>query len=196
LKSKPLLLFFQPDKKAQPTGATRHASIHRGYTDHFRLADDYIAHLDVVLGSSSDPFVQSRYTGFLAVSTVTVYELTIKTIFREFAQGKHKVLGNFADAYFDRINGKIRLSTLRGEYIKKFGEKYIKRFDRRLAEKENEILRKDGESVKSSYENIITWRNDFAHGGNIPATPTYEEVKRAYTFGKHVLHCLAGTMNR
>ena len=51
------------------------------YSDHFQLADDYLAHLDKTMGSISDPFILSRYTGFLAVSAVTVYELGIKTIF-------------------------------------------------------------------------------------------------------------------
>ena len=123
------------------------------YSDHFRLADDYIAHLDVVLGSITDPVFQSRHTGFLAVSAVTVYELAVKTIFREFARGKHKVLANFTEAYFDQINGKIKLSILREDYIKKFGEKYVKRFDKKLELKENEILRTHGGSVKSSYGN-------------------------------------------
>lgn len=160
------------------------------------MADDYIAHLDVVLSSISDPFVQSRHTGFLAVSAVTVYELAVKTIFREFAQGKHKVLANFTESYFDRINGRIKLSVLRDDYVKKFGEKYVKRFDKKLEKKEKELLSTIGGSVKSSYGNVITWRNDFAHEGNIPATPTYDEVKRAYNLGKHVLHCLAETMKR
>jgi hypothetical protein len=48
------------------------------YTDHFTLADDYITHLDAVIGGITDPFINSRYTGFLSVSAVTVYELALK----------------------------------------------------------------------------------------------------------------------
>lgn len=166
------------------------------YTDHFQLADDYIAHLDTVLGSISDPFVKSRHTGFLAVSAVTVYELAIKTIFCDFARGKHKVLANFTHAYFDRINGRIKIEVLRDDYIKKFGEKYILRFQKKLDFKEKEILRAHGASVRSNYSNIIIWRNEFAHAGNIPTTATYDEVKKAYHYGKHVLHCLDATMKR
>ena len=110
------------------------------YKDHFALADDYLAHVDSVIGTISDPFIKSRYTGFLAVSAVTVYELAIKAIFIKFAEQKHRVLGNFAGAYFERINGRIKADVVKGEYIKKFGEKYVKRFERTLDSKEREIL--------------------------------------------------------
>ncbi|HMH45130.1 MAG TPA: HEPN domain-containing protein [Pyrinomonadaceae bacterium] len=166
------------------------------YDDHFRLADDYISRLDMVMGGIADPFMKSRYTGFLAVSAVTVYELALKTIFQEFAEGKHKVLAVFSSAYFRRINGRIRIEVIRKEYTKRFGDKYSNRFDKKLKDCERRTLQSHRESVKSSYENIITWRNEFAHEGIIPATPTYDEVKKAYTFGKEVIHCLAQSMKR
>lgn len=166
------------------------------YLDHFRLADDYIAHLDTVMGSITDPFIKSRYTGFLSVSAVTVYELAIKTIFVEFAEKKHKVLGNFTNAYFAKINGRIRTRDLRDKYIVRFGDKYLKKFNIRLEKKEKDVLIREGSSVKASYGNIITWRNEFAHEGKIPSTPTYEEVRKSYATGKHVIDCLAESMNR
>jgi hypothetical protein len=58
------------------------------YVDQFQLADDYLAHLDAVIVQITDPFIKSRYTGFLAVSAVTVYELAIKSIFIDFAHRK------------------------------------------------------------------------------------------------------------
>jgi hypothetical protein len=166
------------------------------YNDHFRLADDYITHLDAVISGIADPFIRSRYSGFLAVSAVTVYELALKTIFIEFAQGKHKVLASFTNAYFGRINGRIKLRSIRDDYIVKFGDKYLKRFDRKLDLREREVLRAERASVKAAYANIITWRNGFAHDGLIPSTATYDEVKKAYTLGKHVIQCLAESMKR
>ena len=65
------------------------------YTDHFQLADDVISHLNTVIGGISDPFIASRYVGFVAVASVTVYELAIKEIFIDFGERKHKVLGEF-----------------------------------------------------------------------------------------------------
>ncbi|MHC4454521.1 MAG: HEPN domain-containing protein [Planctomycetota bacterium] len=166
------------------------------YLDHFQLADDYIAHLDTVMVSITDPFITSRYTGFLAVTAVTVYELAIKTIFIDFAMKKHKVLENFTNTYFRRINGRIKTSIVKDEYVSKFGEKYVKRFDKKLKDKEKEILRTEGASVLTSYGNIIEWRNQFAHEGIIPQNATYDEVKKSYNMGKYVINCLAESMKR
>lgn len=166
------------------------------YSYHFQLADDYIAHLDAVMGSISDPFIKSRYVGFLSVSAVTVYELAIKTIFAEFAEKKHKVLRNFTLAYFERINGRIKTKVIKEDYVAKYGNKYVKQFEKYLKIKETEILRAEGASISAAYGNIVTWRNQFAHEGTVPTTATYEEVKKAYYLGKHIIDCLAAAMRR
>ncbi len=166
------------------------------YTDHFKLTDDLIQHLDSILVGLSDPFIESRYTGFLAVSAVTVLELSMKTIFRDFASAKHKVLGTFCEKYFDRINGRIGLDLIKGDYLPRFGLKYQVRFKQRLDKLERQRLRASGSSVKASYGNLITWRHGFAHEGTIPVNATYPEVKRAYGCGKDVMNCLAGCMRR
>lgn len=166
------------------------------FTDHFRLTDDLVNHLDPILAGLNDPFIESRYTGFLAVSSVTVLELAMKTIFCEFASAKHKVLGVFCDQYFDRINGRIGLDSIRKDYLAKFGSKYQTRFTQALDMLERQHLQLSGSSIKASYGNLITWRNGFAHEGNIPANATYPEVKRAYGCGKEVMICLASCMRR
>jgi hypothetical protein len=163
---------------------------------HFQLADDLITHLDITIGGVTDPFIQSRYTGFLAVATVTVMELTMKQIFVEFAAGKHRVLNDFVVGYFDRINGRITLKQIKEEYLTKFGERYKTRFERRLEKLERKSLKESGTSLKSSYGNLITWRNEFAHEGNVPANASYAEVKKSYECAKEVMRCLSGCMNR
>jgi hypothetical protein len=47
-----------------------------------------------------------------------------------------------------------------------------------------------------SYSNLILWRNNFAHVGNVPATATYAEVTQSYEDGKFVIHALAASMVR
>lgn len=164
------------------------------YASHFQLADDIITHLDTVVGGIADPFVQSRYIGFVAISSATVYELAIKDIFCDFSQKKHKILGTFVSSYFDRINGRIKTKILKKDYIPRFGDKYLKRFQKKLDEKEKEYLRTQGISILSAYNNVIEWRNQFAHEGKVPNTVTYTEITRAYRNGKVVIDCLAETM--
>lgn len=166
------------------------------YSDHFKLADDFIAHLDISIGGIGDPFIRSRYVGFVAVSAATVYELAIKDIFRSFAGKKHKVLGNFAQKYFDRINGQVGRDRIENTYLPLFGGKYVQRFRAKMESIELASLKADNVSVKASYSNLLTWRHAFAHEGEIPANATYEEVKKSYQYGCRLIHCLAETMNR
>ena len=166
------------------------------YQDHFKLADDMISHLDSVIGGITDPFVTSRYVGFVAVAGVTVYELAIKEIFFEFAQKKHKVFGNFVDKHFDRINGRIKLEVIREYYLSHFGDKYLQRFGRKIKKADERSIKAREGSIKTAYGNIITWRNKFAHEGKIPSTPTYAEVTKAYYTGKAGIDCLAEAMRR
>lgn len=166
------------------------------YTDRFILADDYIAHLDEMMAGIADPFIQSRYLGFVAISAVTVYELAIKDIFYKFAENKHTVLGNVTRSKFEQINGRIKVASLTSEHIRPFGEKYEKRFKRKLEEREKESLRAGNGSIKAAYGNIISWRHVFVHSGEAPRTTTYPEVKKAYQTGTGVLHTLHETMRR
>ncbi len=166
------------------------------YTDHYRLADDVITHLNAIVAGIQDPFLTSRYIGFVAIASVTVYELAIKEIFIEFGEKKHKVLGEFTRKTFDRINGRIKTKIIRDEYISCFGDKYVKRFAKKLEETEENELRNSGTSILTSYGNVITWRNQFAHEGQIPSTVTYNEITTSYQVGKGVIRCLAETMQR
>ena len=137
------------------------------YTDHFKLADDFIAHLDTSIGGIADPFIRSRYVGFVAVSAATVYELAVKEIFTSFGSKKHKVLGNFVQKYFDGLNGQIGRDRIEKKYLPFFGETYAERFHTKLEKLELTSLKTDKISIKSSYSNLLTWRHAFAHEGII-----------------------------
>ncbi|MCF6210719.1 MAG: hypothetical protein L3K24_08645 [Gammaproteobacteria bacterium] len=166
------------------------------YTDHFLHADDVIAHLNSIVPSITDPLLLPKYVGFVSVAAVTVYELAMKDIFIDFARKKHKVLGNFTEAYFDRINGRIKLKIIKEDYIGKFGRKYQIKFQKNIEKKSKEYLQINHRDIRSSYANLITWRNEFAHEGIINSTTTYDEVIKAYEDGKEVIHCLAESMTR
>jgi hypothetical protein len=166
------------------------------YYDHFRHADDVITHLNGLVPTLTDPLLQVKYTGFVTVAAVTVYELAIKEIFFEFGRRKHKVFGKFTESYFDRINGRVSLKNVREDYCERFGEVYVNRFKKRLESATKAYLRAHGRDLKSSYSNLVTWRNAFAHEGNVPATATYAEVIQAYEDGKEVIHALAVSMRR
>jgi hypothetical protein len=166
------------------------------YSDHFHLIDALIRHLDTILAELNDAFIESYFTGFFAVSSVTVLELSMKTIFLDFATAKHKILANFCNKYFKRINGRISLGDIQDNYLPYFGDKYEKRFKRELDILETRALRTSRTSIKSSYGNLLTWRHGFVHQGTIPSNASYSEVKDAFVCGKQIMDCLAACMHR
>ena len=62
------------------------------YGDHFKLADDLIRHLTPGVAGIADPFLASRYSGFVAVAAVTVYELAVKEIYAPSARPSTRYL--------------------------------------------------------------------------------------------------------
>lgn len=165
------------------------------YEKHFSLVDEYVTHTDDFVSKIHDDFIKSRFTGFLSVNAVTVYELCIKEIFIEFSAKKNKVFGQFMENYFSRLNGRIQIKDIK-DMTKKFGDKYSEKFVQLLDQEENKSLKNSGGSIKSSYGNIIVWRHQFAHAGEVPANATYEEAKRAYILGKEVIVTLERSMKR
>lgn len=165
------------------------------YQDHYKITDDIITHLDPVIRGISDSFISSRYVGLIATAAITSYELAIKSIFIRFAGEKHIALRSFVEAYFVRLNGRIKTSDVKG-MINKFGLKYGKRFDKKIDLAERQFLTTRRESVISCYNNIIEWRHKFVHEGIIPVTVTYDEAVKSYYIGKELILCIDETMHR
>lgn len=164
------------------------------YTDRFITTDNLISHLIPYIDTVPDAKIKSDYAGFLSVSAVTVYELAIKDIFFDFAQKKNVVFGNFIEKHFSRINGKINIADLKGQHIKPFGDKYLKKFEDKLKVKENFVFKNDRKHVRTDYGNLIQCRHSFVHGGAINLT--FNDVISSYKIGKEVIHSLSDAMNR
>ncbi|MGD0282299.1 MAG: HEPN domain-containing protein [Dissulfurispiraceae bacterium] len=164
------------------------------YTDRFRATDNLIAHLTTVVGLITDTEIKANYAGFLSVSSVTVYELAIKDIFCEFAAKKHRVFGTVIEKRFEKINGQIQISDLKGKHIKLFGDKYLRKFKQKLQAKESSFLSTSRISISADYGNLITCRHKYVHTGS--PTLTIDEVIDYFKNGKEVLHCLNEAMKR
>jgi hypothetical protein len=77
-----------------------------------------------------------------------------------------------------------------------FGEKYLVKYKKILAANKKTYLSTNRRDFVNSYNNLITWRNDFAHEGRLTTTVTFDEVVQAYQDGKQLIHCLAVSMVR
>ncbi len=164
------------------------------YSDRFTSTDDLVNHLQPVVTELADESLKSKYAGFLAVNAVTVYELAIKDIFKEFAIKKNYVFGLFAEKYFAQINGRIVLKDLKGQHIKSFGDKYLDKFEKKLKRREKMVLTTLHKDIRSCYSNLIICRHKYVHAG----TPTlsFNEVVENYGIGKEVIHSLHEAMQR
>lgn len=164
------------------------------YSDRFTDTDNVVTHISGAIGGIADIAILSSYAGFLSVSAVTVFELAIKDIFKDFATRKHNSFGVFVYNHFDRINGRIKLKDLKEEHVTSFGIKYKNRFKRLLDQKETASLIAGTGSILSSYGNLITCRHNFVHQGS--PTLSINEVIRCYGLGKEVIHTLNQIMVR
>ena len=166
------------------------------YSAHFAHADAVVAHISGLVPTLANPLLEAKYVGFITIAAVTVYELAIKEIFIEFAKKKHRVLGNFTEKYFERLNGRIKTKEIQETYLPRFGDKYVAQFKKQLAKTSAAYLKANKRDIVSSYRNVITWRHEFAHEGRINVTATYQEAAQAYEDGKVVIACLAQAMVR
>jgi len=166
------------------------------YSQHFQAAKDYIDHTDEIVSAINDPGVKQQYIGFISTSTVTAFELAIKEVLYLFAEKKHRVFGSFVENTYKSINGRITLDDLRKHHIPRFGEKYVKRFNKVLEEQEREYLKQHGRSIKSSYGQILVCRHTFVHQGSVPSNITYEEIVKSFEPGKKVVDTLDQIMVR
>lgn len=164
------------------------------YLNRFVSTDDLVNHLQPIVTVLTDESLKSKYAGFLAVNAVTVYELAIKDIFKEFSTKKNSVFGFFIEKYFYQINGRIILKDLKNQHIKSFGDKYLTKFEKKLSVREKAILSTLGKDVRSSYSNLIICRHKYVHAGS--PTLTFSEVVDNYNVGKEIIHSLYEAMQR
>jgi hypothetical protein len=165
-------------------------------TLNFAHADAIVTHFAALVSPTLDPLIAVKYAGFVSVAAVCAYEMAIKDIFMNFAAKKHPVLGSMARETFERINGRVKYKALKDEYVPLFGSKYSTKFSNAIQRRSREFLRLNGRDIISSYNNVVTWRNDFVHAAHIPATATFAEVVRSYEDGKEVIGCLNSSMDR
>ncbi len=166
------------------------------YTDRFVSLDGLVEHLDTIVPLMRDHFLISHYVGFLNVSIVTVWELSVKDIFLSFAAKKHRSFGTYCGNVLEKMNGRISVKDLKDQHIRRFGEKYLNRFTKLLEVEDRHSLGEAGISIKAAYGNVIVWRNSFAHEGVLPVNASYAETRKGYEAGKVLLACLSKSMTR
>lgn len=148
------------------------------------LTKNVLAHAPPA-GPANDSF-RADLAGLLSTSYVAAFECCVKAIFNNFAQSKKsKVLTSVTEHFFAQINSKIHYDAIGSSYIRPYGVSYHKEFLRLIGEKEDEVLKNQKLSMKTTYANLLKWRHAFAHEGKKLAT--LEEVAASYVVAKEII---------
>ncbi len=131
-------------------------------------------------GLANDDY-RANLAGLLCVFYTATYENCIKECLVRYSYNKHEVFGNFASEHYSKLNSRIKLDDLKG-YVGKFSPDLATIFKRRIDDIEIHGVKSSGDSIKSAYANLLTWRHAFAHEGKKACT--LDEAANAHKLAK------------
>jgi hypothetical protein len=154
----------------------------------FSRIDDLITEINGLVPSGSYRAVQFRadLAGLLVVAMAATYETCVKEVLYEYAN-RHALRN------YEKLNSRVQIRDLK-KYCELFDPAIQVRFKSRLAAKKKSLLDRVGKNIETSYEQILSWRHDFAHAG-IRQT-TIEEAAATHRVGKRILYIFDDAFHR
>jgi hypothetical protein len=147
------------------------------------LIDEIDALVPAVAGYQAVRF-RSDLAGLLVVAIAATYETCVKEVLSNYASSRHADFGSFAVRNYEKLNSRVRVPDLI-TYCEIFDPQIKVRFKSRLSNRKGRLLTRAKENIETSYEQVLTWRHDFAHAWNTKTT--IEEAARTHRIGKRVL---------
>jgi RiboL-PSP-HEPN len=162
---------------------------------HFAKIDALIAEINGFVPSTDYRAVQfrSELAGLLVVAMAATYETCVKDILYEYANRHHVAFGKFALRNYEKLNSRVQINDLR-KYCELFDPAIKLRFRDNLSTRKKSLLDRTGKNIETSYEQILSWRHDFAHA-RIRNT-TIEEAGATHRLGKRVLYVFDEAFSR
>jgi len=125
--------------------------------------------------------IETYLTKYLLILICSNYEKRIRELIIERVKRTNDMdLVSFVDKTYRSSLRSLRLSELRGNFLKRFSEKYLKDFD-------NKIIPNNDTAIK--YGNIVENRNAAAHGGDV--NMTFRELVESIKIAETVISTLA-----
>lgn len=162
---------------------------------HFSKIDALITEIDGLVPSTSYRSVQFRadLAGLLVVAMAATYETCVKEVLYGYANSQHIAFGGYAIRSYEKLNSRVLVKDLK-RYCEIFDPAIQVRFKSRLTLKKKSLLERVGKNIETSYEQILSWRHDFAHAG-IRQT-TIEEAAATHRVGKRILYIFDDAFHR
>lgn len=129
--------------------------------------------LKPVHDSTSDLWLKSRLAGLVTVEAVSSFELAIKQLLIEFCKSRDNVFGSFAERRFQKLNGRIKISDIKGEYLTPLGGSYAAKFEMKLTEASASARAANRDDPALRYQALLQNRHSFVHTGSL--TITFDE---------------------
>lgn len=123
--------------------------------------------------------------GLLVVSMAASYETCVKETLNNFASSHHPKFATFTQNHFSKLSSKVSIRDLYS-YTKTFDQDVHDKFSKSLKRKKDAISTRIGLDFTKCYEQILSWRHDFAHAGI--RNTTIEEAIKTHRMAKRVLY--------
>jgi len=140
----------------------------------------------VPIGTTGADSFRADLAGLLVVTIAACYEDCVKATLIEHAAKRHVDFEEFTAKNFSRLSSRVKVNNLHS-YARLFGSAVEDSFKDKLEKRRRKISDRTGVNIESKYEQILSWRHDYAHGG-IKNT-TISEALNFNLYGIRVLYC-------
>ena len=134
---------------------------------------------------------RSDLSGLLVVSMAASYENCVKEVLISYCGSHHTIFGTFASNQYAKLNSRISLKDL-VDYAKLFGPTTHAMYKDQLSRRRQSILARTGRDICERYEQVLSWRHQYAHSGQ--QNTTVDEAFTAHTFAKRVILTFADSL--
>jgi len=123
--------------------------------------------------------------GLLVVAITASYESCVKETLVGYAGRHNAKFQQFAQNQYARLSSRIKIDDLKN-YAKLCDDPIRNKFAENLKDRKKRISLWTGVNIVDAYEQMLRWRNDYAHEGL--RNTTVEEALKTHRHARHVLY--------
>lgn len=125
-------------------------------------------YVESLFNIETDGLRKQKLCGFLVLTATTAIEVHMKEILEDFASQRHQLFATYVSTTLAKTNAKVRKDDLL-ELASRFGDSKKLWLKSKLKRAQNLGMRRNI-SISDRHDNLLTWRNSFAHEGIVPCT--------------------------
>jgi Rad3-related DNA helicase len=137
-------------------------------------------------GTPDCALVRSELAGLLVVSTVAKYERCVFDIIHHYTDNIDQRFSYYAIDRYDRLNSRIKIDDL-CKLLRLFDEKKKKKKFLTLKGAEEKRAKRDGYNINTAYNQMLSWRHEYAHRGVTSAT--IKDILDHHQHAQRIIQC-------